>query len=130
MGGSGGDTSAPVVIEVTGFECVDKETASVLQEIIRETTNRINKLQAQESINEVTAAKLAADILLEKQHGDVRAAKLAADVAVEKQRLEYLNTKSTNDKLEASIGGESGGLTLAKKASTFMSGLGSALPNT
>merc|ERR1712139_295695 len=76
------------------------------------------------------AAKLAADIKLEKQQGDVRAAKLAADVAVEKQRLEYLKTKSTNDKLEASIGGESGGLTLAKKASTFMSGLGSALPNT
>merc|ERR1712100_568886 len=117
-------------MEVTSFECVDKETAAVLQEIIQETTNRINKLQAQQSANDVMAAKLAADVELEKQRGDVRAAKVNADIQVEKQRLEYLKTKAENDKLEASMGGEASGLTLAKKASTFLAGLGSALPNT
>merc|ERR1711896_60712 len=101
--------------EVTSFECVDKETAQVLQEIIQETTNRINKLQAQESANEVMAAKLAADVTLEKQQGEVRAAKVSADIQVEKQRLEYLKAMAENDKLEASIGGESSGLTLAKR---------------
>merc|ERR1719183_1357344 len=99
-------------MEVTSFECVDEQTAKVLQEIIQETTNRINKLQAQESANEVMAAKLAADVTLEKKQG-----------------LEYLKAKAENDKLEASIGGESSGLTLAKRASTFMSGLNSALPD-
>merc|ERR1719506_1646684 len=116
-------------MEVTSFECVDKETAAVLQEIIQETTNRINKLQAQQSANDVMAAKLAADVELEKQRGEGKAAKVAADMHVEKQRLEYLKAKAENDKLEASMGGEAGGLILARQASTFMNGLSSALPD-
>merc|ERR1719183_2930663 len=56
-----------VSMEVTRFEPVDKKTAEVLQQIIQETTNRINRLQVQNSENDVLAAKLAADIQMEKQ---------------------------------------------------------------
>merc|ERR1712070_1124851 len=116
-------------MEVTSFECVDEETANVLQEIIRETTDRINKLQAQESQNEVMAAKLAADVKLEKQQGDVRAAKIAADIMVEKQRLEFLKAKQGNDNLESTIRGDAEGLKLTRKAATFLDGLKSPLPD-
>merc|ERR1719265_1543568 len=44
-------------MELTRYKCTDDKTAAVLQEIIQETTNRINRLQAQESENEVRAAK-------------------------------------------------------------------------
>merc|ERR1712193_133173 len=54
-------------MEVTRFECMDKKTAKVLEQIIQETTNRINRLQEQESENDVAAAKLTAEIKLEKQ---------------------------------------------------------------
>jgi len=117
-------------MEVTSFECVDAETAQVLQNIIRETTERINKLQAQESENEVRAAKLAADVALEKQAGDVRAAEVDANLLVEKRRLEFLKIKAENDNLEASVRGKAAGLSMSNKAATFMDGLKTSLPNT
>jgi len=117
-------------MEVTSFECVDRETATVLQDIIRETTERINKLQAQESENEVQAAKLAAEVELEKKQGEVRSAKVDADLLVEKRRLEYLKIKAENDNLEAQTGGEAAGYVLSKKVATFMDGLKTALPAT
>merc|ERR1719221_1197478 len=40
-------------LEVTRYSLEDAETREVLQQIIRETTNRINRLQLQESENEV-----------------------------------------------------------------------------
>ena len=40
-------------LEVTSYECADAKTAGVLQEIIQETTNRINRMQKQRSDNEV-----------------------------------------------------------------------------
>jgi len=89
-------------MEVTRFECVDKKTAEVLQEIIQETTNRINRLQAQESENDVSAAKLTSDIMLEKQ------------------KTELIRTRAENAKLEARVQGESAGLSLAKGAATFL----------
>lgn len=49
-------------MEVTRYEPMDLKTAEVLQEIIQETTNRINRLQQQNSENDVQAAKLASDI--------------------------------------------------------------------
>ena len=42
-------------LQVTGYQCVDAKTAEILQEIIRETTNRINRMQKQESENDVPA---------------------------------------------------------------------------
>merc|ERR1712072_1008439 len=89
-------------MEVTRFSCEDKKTAEVLQQIIQETTNRINRLQEQESENDVAAAKLNADIKLEKQ------------------RTELIQSRSENARLEAEVQGQSAGLTEAMDAATFL----------
>jgi regulator of protease activity HflC (stomatin/prohibitin superfamily) len=98
-------------MELTRFDCADKETASILQEIIQETTNRINRLTAQESENEVRAAKMTMDIQLERQ------------------RTELIQTQSDNDRLQARMQGEANGMKLMKGASTFISGLNSSIPD-
>lgn len=49
-------------MEVTSFECVDEQTAKVLQEIIQETTNRMNRLSQAESENEVKMFKMQGQI--------------------------------------------------------------------
>jgi len=92
-------------MEVTGYQCVDEETAVVLQEIIRETTNRINRLERQRSEDEVADLKLKSEITLEKS------------------RTELLQQKAENDKLQSQMEGEAHGLKLAKSAEKFMSAL-------
>merc|ERR1719181_2352322 len=52
-------------LEVISYSCKDEAQARVLQEIIQETTNRINALQKKRSENEVAAEKLKADLALE-----------------------------------------------------------------
>merc|ERR1719378_551896 len=49
-------------LEVTRYECADGKTATVLQEIIQETTNRINRMMKQKSDNEVEHEELTAKI--------------------------------------------------------------------
>ena len=69
-------------VEVRSISCKDAETQHVLQEIIRETTNRLNRLQKQESENEVKVKQLNGEIeseemrrkLLEIQRQNVQAA--------------------------------------------------------
>mmetsp|Transcript_50453 Transcript_50453/g.99669 ORF Transcript_50453/g.99669 Transcript_50453/m.99669 type:complete len:210 (+) Transcript_50453:3-632(+) len=98
-------------IEVTKYSPTDPDTAATLQEIIEETTNRINKLEAQRSANDVAAAKLAADIELEKK------------------KLQLINTQATNERLVAAREGEAEGVEMAKSASTFINDLSSSLPD-
>jgi hypothetical protein len=98
-------------MEVTRFDCVDEETALVLQQIIQETTNRINDLQKAESENEVRSARLRADITLEAQ------------------RTELIRTQSENSQLEAEMLGQSDGTKLAQSAVTFIDGLHGSVPN-
>merc|ERR1712070_788148 len=100
-----------ISMEVTRFEPVDARTAEVLQEIIQETTNRINRLQAQESENDVLAAKLAADIQMERQ------------------RTQLIETQSKNQQLQAQMQGESGGMKRAQGAKAFIDGLSASVPN-
>merc|ERR1712190_709558 len=97
--------------ELTKFDCVDAKTSQILQQIIQETTNRINQLQAQESENEVKAAKLRADI------------------KIENQRKELIQAQSENARLEAEMTGQSDGTKLVQRAATFISGLADALPD-
>jgi hypothetical protein len=49
-------------LEVTGYHCASHSTATVLEQIIQETTNRMNKLQQQESENEVQLKEIQGDI--------------------------------------------------------------------
>merc|ERR1711865_527767 len=100
-----------ISMEVTRFEPVDSKTAEVLQQIIQETTNRIDRLEGQNSEN------------------DVQAAKLAADIQMEKQRTELIQTQSKNQQLQAQMQGESGGMKRARGAKEFIDGLSGAVPN-
>jgi len=100
-----------ISMEVTRYEPVDTKTAEVLQQIIQETTNRINRLQVQNSEN------------------DVQAAKLASDIQLEKQRTELIMTQSTNQQLQAQKQGESSGMKRARGATEFIDGLRAAVPN-
>jgi regulator of protease activity HflC (stomatin/prohibitin superfamily) len=98
-------------MELTRFDCVDEETAAVLQQIIQETTNRINELQKADSENEV------------------RSAHLQADIALEKQRTELIRTRAENSRLEAEMAGQADGTKLVKSAATFIDGLNASLPS-
>lgn len=98
-------------LEVTRYECADKKTSTVLQEIIQETTNRINRLQQQHSENEVGREKMAGEI------------------EIEKQRTALIQAKAENDRMLATSSGESDGMKLAKNAQIFLTVLGEAIPN-
>mmetsp|Transcript_65758 Transcript_65758/g.142710 ORF Transcript_65758/g.142710 Transcript_65758/m.142710 type:complete len:510 (+) Transcript_65758:46-1575(+) len=98
-------------MEVTGYECVDEETEDILQAIIEETTNRINRLQVQESENDVAVAKLTADIVLEQEN----------EVLV--------RTQKKNKILTAEREGEAEGVQLSKAAATFIDGLNTSIPD-
>merc|ERR1719183_870339 len=98
-------------MELTRFETVDASTSQILQQIIQETINRINRLQVQQSTNEVAAAELAASIQLEKQ------------------RTALITQKARNAKLEAEMAGDSDGLQLMRSASSFISGLNASVPD-
>eukprot|EP00301_Raphidiophrys_heterophryoidea_P002451 c11145_g1_i1.p1 GENE.c11145_g1_i1~~c11145_g1_i1.p1 ORF type:complete len:681 (-),score=175.38 c11145_g1_i1:119-2119(-) len=50
------------MLEVTGYWCPDDSTAKILQNIVQETTNRMNRLSQQESENEVKLHKMKGDI--------------------------------------------------------------------
>jgi len=98
-------------LEVTRYECADKKTSSVLQEIIQETTNRINRLQQQHSENEVSREKMCGEI------------------EIEKQRTALIQAKAENDLMLATSTGESDGMKLAKNAEIFMKTLEQAIPS-
>merc|ERR1719389_603016 len=97
-------------LEVTRYACADASTSVVLQEIIQETTNRINRMQKQQSDN------------------DVQRERMVGEIEVEKQRTALVQAQCDNDRMRAIIGGEADGLRLAKSASTFLSVLSDTLP--
>lgn len=98
-------------LEVTRYACADGATSAVLQEIIQETTNRINRMQKQQSEN------------------DVQREKMSGDIEVEKQKTALVQAQCDNDRVRAIIEGEADGLKMAKSASTFLSVLAETLPN-
>lgn len=122
-------------MEITSYDCVDEETAAVLQLIIRETTNRINRLQQQESENDIKEAKLDADIQLEAMKTEllttqvkneflVENTKLDENIKLEKLRAGFLTGQADNAKLIALGEGEAAGLQLAKTATAFFGDFG------
>merc|ERR1719384_2183371 len=68
-------------LEVTGYKCAEESTSAVLQEIIQETTKRMNRLSQAESENEVKMFRMQGQIeqerlntqLLEIQHEHTQA---------------------------------------------------------
>merc|ERR1711967_184464 len=58
-------------LEVTSYACAESSTSKVLQQIIQETTNRMNRLSQQESENEVLLFKMQGQIEQEKLKEDL-----------------------------------------------------------
>jgi len=58
-------------LEVTSYQCAEASTSKVLQQIIQETTNRMNRLSQQESENEVLIFKMQGQIEQQKLNGDL-----------------------------------------------------------
>merc|ERR1739844_889897 len=58
-------------LEVTGYRCAESSTALILEQIIQETTNRMNKLQQQESENEVQLQEIKGGIEEEKARSEL-----------------------------------------------------------
>lgn len=92
-------------VEVRSVTCKDPETQAILMEIIQETTNRLNRLQKQESENEVWLKKLRGKIESENVRGDL------------------LAVQRDHTKLEALTDGEAE----AERVKQFLDGLGDAM---
>ena len=58
-------------LEVTGYRCAEAATSKVLNQIIQETTNRLNRLQQQESASEVKLMQINALINEEKAKAEL-----------------------------------------------------------
>merc|ERR1712048_1260037 len=58
-------------LEITKYMCAEKRTSEVLQQIIEETTNRLNRLSQAESENEVKIFKMQGQIEQEKLNGEL-----------------------------------------------------------
>lgn len=90
-------------VEVRSIHCKDQATEKVLQEIIKETTDRLNRLQKQASENEVRLYKMKGDIEEEKLNG------------------ELLKIRHDHHRAEALMEGEAE----ADQVTAFLKGLGS-----
>jgi hypothetical protein len=78
-------------LEVTAFKCAEKTVSAVLQEIILETTNRMNRLSQAESENEVK---------LFRMHGEIEQARLESGL-LEIQHKHRMQAAEVEGKAEA-----------------------------
>lgn len=95
-------------VEVRSVACKDPATQRVLQEIIQETTNRLNRLQQQESENEVRLRQIRGEIEAEELRGRLMDVRRAVELA----------------------GAEIGGAAEAGRVRAFLDALGEALAPT
>merc|ERR1712113_200307 len=58
-------------LEVTGCRCAEASTAAILQQMIQETTNRMNRTSQQESENELKMNKIQGEIEQERMKGEL-----------------------------------------------------------
>lgn len=68
-------------VEVRSVACKDPATQRVLQEIIQETTNRLNRLQQQESENDVRLRQIRGEIEAEELRGQLMEVRRAVELA-------------------------------------------------
>eukprot|EP00927_Polykrikos_kofoidii_P050663 TRINITY_DN44556_c0_g1_i1.p1 TRINITY_DN44556_c0_g1~~TRINITY_DN44556_c0_g1_i1.p1 ORF type:complete len:597 (+),score=138.16 TRINITY_DN44556_c0_g1_i1:78-1793(+) len=93
-------------LEVTGYRCANQSTADTLQQIIQETTNRMNRLQQQESENEVQLFQIQGDI------------------EEERARKELLDIQTANNATRAKMEG----LGEAERVRSFLTSLQAEVP--
>jgi hypothetical protein len=93
-------------LEVTRYQCADKSTAEILEQIIQETTNRMNRLSQAESENEVN---------LFKTQGQVEQSRLNSDL---------LTIQHEQSRAEAEVTGSAE----SDRIATFLRGLEKEVP--
>lgn len=98
-------------MELTKYAPVDEHTKTVLQNIIRQTVNRINDLQKQQSQNDVAMEKLDMDIRLEKN------------------RTDLISVQGMNTRLLAETVGTTAGSKVANQISSFVDELSGTFSN-
>lgn len=94
-------------LEVSGYRCAEASTAQILEQIIQETTNRMNRLQKQESENEVQLFHIKGEI--EKEHAN----------------KDLLDVQVANSNARAAMEG----LAEAQKVKSFLLGLEGEVPD-
>jgi len=94
-------------LEVTKYTCSERRTSEVLQQIIEETTNRLNRLSQAESENEVKIFKMQGQI----EH--------------EKMNSQLLDIQHDHAKKEAAVAG----LSEAERVASFIKGLEQDVPS-
>jgi len=94
-------------LEVTRYSCAEHTTALILEQIIQETTNRMNKLQQQESENEIQLQEIKGDI------------------EEEKARSELINIQTINSNAKSKMQG----MAEAEKVISFLSQLKKDFPD-
>ena len=94
-------------LEVTGYKCAEYSTAQILEQIIQETTNRLNRIQQQESQNEVQLREIKGDI------------------EEEKARSELISIQTANSNQKSKMEG----LAEAEKIKSFLSQLSKDIPD-
>merc|ERR1711998_221796 len=58
-------------LEVTAYRCQDASTARILEQIIQETTNRMNRLSQRESENEIKMFAMSGEIEQETRRAEL-----------------------------------------------------------
>jgi len=94
-------------LEVTRYQCADSSTALILEQIIQETTNRMNRMSQQDSANEINMARLEGDIKQEKAKSDL------------------IKVKNTHDLMNAASDGNAE----AEKVRKFMESMKDTVPD-
>eukprot|EP00747_Dinoflagellata_sp_TGD_P189054 gnl/TRDRNA2_/TRDRNA2_48899_c0_seq1.p1 gnl/TRDRNA2_/TRDRNA2_48899_c0~~gnl/TRDRNA2_/TRDRNA2_48899_c0_seq1.p1 ORF type:complete len:668 (+),score=117.10 gnl/TRDRNA2_/TRDRNA2_48899_c0_seq1:43-2046(+) len=59
-------------LEVTRYQCVDRSTSEILEQIIQETTSRMNRLSQAESENEVSTYRMRGQLDQARQNADLQ----------------------------------------------------------
>merc|ERR1712176_866940 len=98
-------------ISVIRYDCANPSDREVLQQIIQETTKRMNQLTAQNSKN------------------DVQRASMEGEIELEKQRTKLPEIKASNDKVNAIASGEVNGLKLATSVTKFIDAINTSIPD-
>jgi hypothetical protein len=93
-------------LEVSGYRCAEASTAAILEQIIQETTNRMNRLQQQESENEWQLLQIKGDI----------------DEELAKKELLAVQIENTNARASME------GLAEARKVTSFLQALAESVP--
>jgi len=94
-------------LEVSGYRCAEASTALILEQIIQETTNRMNRMQQQESENEWQLLQIKGDI------------------EEERAKKELLEVQIANSNARSAMEGQAE----AHKVESFLKGLADDVPD-